>query len=247
MEKFHCAQEARLILKNCIEPKLKSEGFKKNGNNFYRLNPEFIAVCKLKFGRSNSKDYAWFSYRIRISIPWFYEKFDLYHANKFECTIIDLGLGSIMSIVNNTPMEGYEYKLGYPGYDIEALYNSVVTNSETLDAKEKMIDRVKYLNLLEKRYNHMNLEDARNTVAMDLDDIVIPFFNKIKSIDDLVELIITKNLEGEKQNLFLLNYFVEKGELDKGLQFVKDIYQNQNDFYKVRIDKYLNDKGLSMQ
>lgn len=39
-------------------------------------------------------------------------------------------------------------------------------------------------------------------------------------------------------------YYVECGKVDKGIEYINRIYKNN--FYKERIDKYINSKGLCM-
>lgn len=246
MEELNYVQEAKSIFKNCIEPKLKGEGFKKNGNIFYRPRSEFIDICNVQFGRANTRDFACFTYNIKIAMPSFYEKFDVNYDKKIDCLIIDHRLGTIMGFLNNTVMIDYWYKVGTV-YELdyeENLVRNAIMNHETPKRIEELRAIGRYSNLLNNRYDRKNLEDARRTITMDLDNIVVSFFNKIQNVDDLAELITNVNVNGGFEMLFLLVYFVERGEIAKGIQYVKNIYKNN--FFKERIDKYLKSKGLCM-
>lgn len=246
MGEINYVQEAKSILKTQIEPKLKGEGFRKNGNTFYRPKPGFIDICNVQFGRDNTRECVSFTYNIKIAMPSLYETFNLSHGKKLDCIVMDHGLGTIMGIFNNTFMIDYWYKIGNT-YELDYEKNFVrnaIMHNEPPQRIEELRSRGKHINLLNNRYDRKNLEEAIRTINLDLDNIVIQFFNRIQNIDDLAKLIISIDVSWSFEELFLLMYYVECGKVDKGIEYINRIYKNN--FYKERIDKYINSKGLCM-
>lgn len=247
MEILNCAYEGKLILKECIHPKFKSEGFKKSGNTFYRVRGEFIDVVNVQFGRSNSKDYSYFTYNIKISMPSFYEKFNMHREKNFEYCIIDDSLGRVISIMNNLHPVDYWYKIGHCGPHIEIknelIRNGCNTPGITPERIEELKEEIKTLKLLESRYDFKNIEQIRKTIIGDIDTAIIPFFNKIENTDALAKLLDSKKFLIPMEKFFLFIYLMEKGETAKGIQVGKSLYDSNMGF-NHEIDKYLYDKGI---
>jgi len=244
VENLNCVEETKSILRNCIKPKLKDEGFKKNGNTFYRKSSELIHVCNVQFGRSNTRDYAYFTYNIKISMPSLFNKFDIHKDKEIDCAIFDYRLGDIMGMVNNTFLVDHWYEVGYfsPDLDYEKqLASSALNNGKDVQQAQA---RGKYINSLKNRYNHRNIEEVKGIIVRDFDDIVLPFFNKIQNVDDLAELIISKSIKIGMAQPFLLTYFLEKGEIDKGLEVINGM---DSDYLKEKTSKYLSNKGIHIQ
>ncbi|OMH21682.1 hypothetical protein AC231_14755 [Clostridium pasteurianum] len=151
-----------------------------------------------------------------------------------------------MGIINNTFKTDYWYKIGYPGYgkrDHEKffVFNALGGHMETIANPDERA-RGKYLNLLENRYDWMNIEQITNTVLEDIDSIVLKFFNMIQDVDDLAKLISNSKIKIDIQQFFLSVYLIEKGKVDQGIQVAKSICNNK--FLKDKIDQYLYDKGI---
>ncbi len=244
MENFNCVEEAKSILRDCIKLKLKDEGFKKNGNTFYRKSSELIHVCNVQFGRSNTRDYAYFTYNIAISMPSLFDKFDIHKDKEIDCAIFEYRLGEIMGIVNNTFSTDYWYEIGYrwPGLDYEKQFMlSAYNKGEDVQQAQA---KGKYKNHLKNRYDHRNMEEVKSTILRDFDEIILPFFNKAQNVDDLAELIISKSIEGSMARTFLFTYFIDKGEIANGLEVIKGV---KSDYLKDKTNKYLSDKGICIQ
>lgn len=246
VEDFNCAKEGKLIFKECIQPKFKIEGFKKSGNTFYKSREEFIDVVNVQFGRSNSKDYSYFTYNIKISIPSFYEKFDLNCEKKVDCKIIECRLGSIICMMKNLFPVGYWYKIGHRGQHKDIISNLIsngcITPGITVERLEELKEELKTLNILENRYDFKNSEQIKKTIVSDIDTAIVPFFNRIDSYDKLVELLESRRFFIPIQEFFLFIYYMEKGETSKGIQFAKNLSSIK--IYKDRIEKYLYDKDI---
>lgn len=225
MESLHCAKEGKLILKECIHPKLKSEGFKKSGNTFYRVRGELIDVVNVQFGRSNTKDYSYFTYNIKIAMPSFYERFNMHYEKNFDCQIIEYRVGDIICFMNNLYPIEYWYKIGNQGLDMEILNGLISDGCNVPGITQKGLESLKKeletLKLLESRYDFKNIEQIRKTIILDIDTAILPFFNKIESIDALAELIAPRKHLLSRQVFFLFIYYMEKGETIEGMRLAK--------------------------
>lgn len=246
VETLHCAKEGKLILKECIHPKLKNEGFRKNGNTFYRSRGEFIDVVNVQFGSSNSKDYSYFTYNIKISMPSLYERLDIHCEKEMDCQVEEFRLGSIICRMKNLFPTDYWYKIGHRGPHMEIkreiIRKGCNTPGITPERIEELKEELKTLNLLESRYDFKNVEQIRKTIISDIDTVVIPFFNKIDSYDALAELIETKKFFQPIEEFFLFIYYMERSETINALQIARSLSSIK--FYKDWIDKYLYEKGI---
>jgi hypothetical protein len=215
MENIHYVKALQNIFDEIITPCFINYGFKKSGKQYYRNKPDLIDICSIQSSRDNSEIFASFTYNIKFAVPSFYNEIGYGKSKKLDCTVIDLRLGDVMLLQGEKNFYDYWYKIG--DYDEINCFKEILSD----------------------RYDAKNLDEATKLIIDDLYNIVFPYFDKIKDINNLTDLIARNHFPGKANPLFRIKSYCAKRDIESAKEVISDLNENVYNKYKNEIEKYI--------